>query len=143
MRKLLLFLVFFLWASSAVPDVHGRVHLDSKDLFFGYAGVGVLGFRPEYGVKVINSGSDVVKVEKVFVRGPNAGEFRITHDGCTGKDIYPGGFCEIKVSLEPEEVGDKEAYLILKLSDGGALVCKLWGFADMPADFGGGGSVGP
>ncbi len=147
MKKCFLILfsaLFFcsLKAFSSECCFHG-LHLDDSNVFFGSASVGVLGDRPTYGINLINDGKEAVRVCEVFVTGPNGGEFHVVEDGCTGVFLKPGSKCTVKVTLEAEELGDKEAYLVFKLSNGKVLKARLWGFADLLEDFGGGGFPGP
>jgi Abnormal spindle-like microcephaly-assoc'd, ASPM-SPD-2-Hydin len=60
---------------------------------------------------VKNSGSAALKFSKIVVVGRDAGDFKITGDGCTGGSVAPGDTCKVAVTFTPSDTGTRVANL--------------------------------
>jgi hypothetical protein len=56
----------------------------------------------------------------VSLTGPDAAEFEIVADGCTGTRMAPGGACPVQVRFDPSSAGDKAAALRIASNAAGA-----------------------
>ena len=63
------------------------------------------------------SGSGSLRVGSVTITGPNAGDFSISGDACTGASVVPGFTCTVWVGYAPAATGPSQA--TLQFSDDG------------------------
>jgi PKD repeat protein len=131
-----------------IPPAVTDLHLSLACPTLATVSPGSLGFAarasgtrsPAQGVTVANSGDAPLHVTSVSLAGPQAGDFRIDSNGCTG-NVEPGGACGVAVSFAPSAVGTRTATLILHdNTDAGTHTVALSGVGE-PA--GGAPSPGP
>ena len=58
-------------------------------------------------------GQSCITFGKVSLAGPNANEFKITVDGCSGVTLPGRGICGVAVAFTPQSSGPKQATLLL------------------------------
>ncbi len=63
-------------------------------------------------VTLLASGTAAVSVSRVAVSGPQADDFAITSDTCTGRTVSAGGACTVAVEFEPAAAGSDGASLV-------------------------------
>jgi urease beta subunit len=64
-------------------------------------------------VTVTNSGSAPLTVGSVTIAGTNAGDYRVTANGCSAGPVAPGAACSVDVSFAPTATGSRSATLTL------------------------------
>jgi regulation of enolase protein 1 (concanavalin A-like superfamily) len=64
-------------------------------------------------VTVGNTGTAPLVVQSATVAGPQASEFSIAADGCTGATVAPGANCVVQVRFRPSATGTRSASLVL------------------------------
>ena len=69
---------------------------------------------------VTNSGQPRLRPGAVTLAGPNAGQFAVTSNSCTGARIAPGGSCGVGVTYTPNGGGAHNATLMIASNGAGA-----------------------
>jgi len=62
-------------------------------------------------VTLSNSGSAQLSISAAAVSGPNAGDFVISADTCTGAPVAPNGTCTVSVAFTPSAPGNRSGSL--------------------------------
>ncbi|QKE85213.1 choice-of-anchor D domain-containing protein [Arthrobacter sp. NEB 688] len=62
-------------------------------------------------VTLRNEGIETVGVTSLAVAGTDAADFTVTGDACSGRDLAPGGACQVDLAFAPGGVGDRAAVL--------------------------------
>jgi ELWxxDGT repeat protein len=75
-------------------------------------------------IEINNAGVAPLHPTDVRITDGNAGDFHVTHDGCSGLTIPAGLSCEIRVAFEPTATGFREANVLVLTdeTDGGVFV---------------------
>jgi hypothetical protein len=76
-------------------------------------------------VDVYNAGGAAAPIDGVAVEGANAGDFKVTSNGCG--PVEPGQHCTVSVVFSPGSVGAREAALVLQLKEAPAQSVQLTG----------------
>ena len=66
---------------------------------------------------VTNSGTGILVIGTLFIDGPDASEFSIKGDNCSGQTVDPSGTCKFNVVFSPTSKGSKEANLGIPSND--------------------------
>lgn len=82
--------------------------LSATSLGFGQQAVSTVG--PATAVELQAAGNGV-DVSRISITGPNADDFLVSSDGCTGRTAWPGAPCTVKVRYAPNLVGPGSATL--------------------------------
>ncbi|MFZ0383144.1 MAG: choice-of-anchor D domain-containing protein [Solirubrobacteraceae bacterium] len=64
-------------------------------------------------VTVSSQGSAPLTVQPATLEGPDAGDFAIASDGCSGETVTPRSSCSISVTFTPKAVGQRTATLAI------------------------------
>ncbi len=104
-------------ASSSQPDVQTGVGMSATTT-----------------VTIVNTGTTVTVGGTAALSGPNASEYTVTSDGCSGATLPVNGGCRITLDFRPTALGARPAQLSVPLSDhpraaGALLVMKGFGVA--------------
>jgi hypothetical protein len=78
-------------------------------------------------VIVSNTGTAATGVLAVTLAGPNAAEFAIDTDGCSGKTLAPSTTCTVSVHFAPTTAGQATAALAASATPGGSTSISLAG----------------
>jgi hypothetical protein len=62
-------------------------------------------------VSIANGGTGPLTVSSVALGGPNAGEFAIANNGCTGASVAPASSCALQITFTPTAAGARNAVL--------------------------------
>lgn len=93
---------------TATVEVTGAGLTVSPDAVdFGPVAVGTN--SPATTITVTSTGDVSLLTDPAFVDGPDASQFQITEDGCTGVPVEPGQSCTLKVRFNPTGPGDAVA----------------------------------
>jgi hypothetical protein len=90
---------------------------------------------------VTNDDVRPVTISGAAIEGPEAGDFAIAADGCSGRTLAPGESCEASASFDPTATGLREALLVLTLGNSQPLSLALTGTGETakePEPIGGG-----
>lgn len=79
-----------------------------------FDGVAVGSPSPPLQVKLTNISSNPVPISGASFSGPNASEFAISSDNCTGATLAAGANCTLSVSLDPAAGGVRIGALVIK-----------------------------
>ncbi|HZT67149.1 MAG TPA: protease pro-enzyme activation domain-containing protein [Acidimicrobiales bacterium] len=73
----------------------------------------ILGVTGPAQVAALNdSGTGALQVSAVGITGPNASDFKVTSDACTGRWVGPQASCSVSVSFTPSAAGTRTAALV-------------------------------
>lgn len=103
--------------ASAGPALASQLTPSPSRVEFG-AGEVHSGGSPSQDVFFTNESSSATTVESVQIIGPDAVEFSLEADYCTGKVPSPGSGCEVKVNFLHRSSGEKHATLELLETSG-------------------------
>lgn len=93
---------------TATVEVTGAGLTVSPDAVdFGPVAVGTN--SPATTITVTSTGDVSLLTDPAFVDGPDASQFQITEDGCTGVPVEPGQSCTLKVRFNPTGAGNAVA----------------------------------
>lgn len=84
----------------------------------------ILGATQRKVLTVYNTSAGNTVMGQIALGGPDAGEFSVPADGCTGNTVVPGGTCAIEVAFTPTSAGHKAAQLAVH-SDSGTVEVTL------------------
>ena len=97
-------------AATPSPAASGPMpQLSTTVLEFGNTQIGTTG--GPLSITVSNAGTGQLTIPAVTLTGPNAGEFALTADGCTGQSLSQGQSCSVWLTLTPTAVGQRSATL--------------------------------
>ncbi|HXQ00773.1 MAG TPA: choice-of-anchor D domain-containing protein [Solirubrobacteraceae bacterium] len=103
--------------AGGVPALASQITPSSSTVGFGLVEVHS-GGSPSQNVYFINESSSVTTVESVQVVGPDAAEFSLGPDFCSGEMLSSGSYCEVGVSFLHQSPGEKHATLKLQETSG-------------------------
>lgn len=101
---------------AATATIRGKIA--TARLVFAPAGL-VLGnatvgqSAPPKPATIKNAGDIAVQVSSVKLSGPQAGDFSIASDGCTGKSLAPGKTCPLTVAGKPSAAGGRSVGVVV------------------------------
>lgn len=90
------------------PGLIPAIAVDAGTLDFGDIALGATGPST---LQVDNPGTGALTVSSLSISGPQAAEFSITLDGCSGAPVDPGLFCTIDLGFSPTAAGVRSATL--------------------------------
>ncbi len=96
----------------------GRLGFDPNPADFGVVAVGSTSVP--ISLKVTNGGAAPLTISAVHIGGPNAAEFLVAADSCTGQVVAPATSCTVDVLFRPSDAGDRTATLDFDDEDGTA-----------------------
>ncbi len=99
-----------LQGSGAIP----QSRLEPSKLSFGSVGVGST--SGERNLRLMSTGTTILKVGDLTVRGSDAASFAAS--GCTGTSLEPSRGCEIEVWFRPRRAGPHRADLVIRHNAG-------------------------
>ncbi len=102
------------WTASAPVGVFSAAPASWK---YGLVKVGTVAAKS---FQITNPGGDNLVIGAVSLLGTNAGQFRITANGCSGHTLAPGGACSVTATFNPTQWGIKTAYLNFQDSAAGS-----------------------
>ena len=73
----------------------------------------------------VKAGSGGASIASVALSGPNASDFTVGTDGCTGTTLAAGGSCDVDVAAAPNDYGDLSASLTITDSIGSMTTVPL------------------
>lgn len=91
--------------------------LDPTTLSFGNTSVFATSMQT---LSLSNSGTDEMTGISTSISGQNAGNFSISHDGCTGVVLPANTSCSLTVSFAPDSAGQMQANLLVADSAAGS-----------------------
>ena len=103
--------------AGAAPALASQIKPSPSAVGFGSVEVHSEG-NPSQIVLFNNESLSLTTVESVRIVGPDAAEFSIGPDYCTGEMLYPGGNCGVGVSFLHQSPGEKHATLELQETSG-------------------------
>jgi outer membrane protein assembly factor BamB len=116
-----------LWAFS-VPAT--GVHLAaSPALGGGFEKTEITKVSPSTKITVTNYGSATSAAVAAVLQGTEASQFRITNDGCSGRQLVAAGSCSLLVAFAPTTSGPKNATMRITAPSGGTFAIALSGLA--------------
>ena len=83
-----------------------RLTIEPQKMEFGSH---LIGRKQSANMTIGNRGSASLEIDQVLVAGRNAGDFSRGQDDCTGKELQPGGTCQVTVLFAPVESGARAA----------------------------------
>jgi hypothetical protein len=92
---------------------------------FGAVLLGTAG--PAQAFTLSNSGTDASLLGTVTLAGPDAAQFAIRSDGCSGVTLAPGASCTVTAAFSPTAVGSRTAMLQFPNDAGAARTAALRG----------------
>jgi hypothetical protein len=108
----------FATAIAADQGPAGAASADATGLAFGTQALGVLGGARS--VTVANRGAGRLRVTGATVGGPNADDFLLSSDGCSGRTLAPGASCAVNVRFGASAGGTRTAALTIATDAPGA-----------------------
>ncbi|MGH2829918.1 MAG: choice-of-anchor D domain-containing protein, partial [Actinomycetota bacterium] len=66
---------------------------------------------PPATITLTNSGDATLVITALSISGPDASDFNIASDGCSGALVSPGQSCQVQVELTPSGLGEHAATL--------------------------------
>ncbi len=103
--------------AGAVPALASQVVPSPSTVGFGSVEVHS-GGNPSQSVYFINESSSVTTVESARIIGPDAAEFSVDPDYCSGEMLSSSSYCEVRVNFLHQSSGEKHATLELQETSG-------------------------
>ncbi len=72
---------------------------------------------PGRSIVVRSTGTQALTISGVNLAGPNASQFIVVNDGCSGLSLAPGGTCSVEVASLPTQPGNHVAQLVIADND--------------------------
>jgi hypothetical protein len=94
--------------TSAAPGPQPLFRPSTFDMVFNNV---TLGSSASQVLTVGNGGKAPELFSSIAVKGPNAGDFAIGSDGCTGQSVQPGSHCTMNIVFAPTAQGTRVAQL--------------------------------
>lgn len=93
------------------PSAPSAPSLSLSALSPDFGPIPVGGRSEPLGFSVANRGEAASGVLSIVIQGPNATEFRLQHDQCSGQSVQEASDCTLQVELRPVTAGPKQATL--------------------------------
>ncbi|HEX6020662.1 MAG TPA: choice-of-anchor D domain-containing protein [Solirubrobacter sp.] len=118
-------------------DAPSGVAIDDGPAGRALASSGSLTFGPytpgPKSLTITNEGHGKLAIESASIAGPDAEDFAVSGDDCSGRRVHPGKSCRIEVRFTPSTTGTREATLIVASNERGSpLEIDLRGTASPP-----------
>lgn len=97
-------------ASGPNIDPVAQILLNPLNLDFNIREVGA---REERSISIANTGSAPLKINRINITGPDAGDFLVRTDTCARRSVAPGSNCAIRVQFSPRAAKSSDATLVI------------------------------